>query len=207
MAETGTIASFEPSRRMDPFPNCFSICVSVIPRFRERSFSSIAMIPYLWWHRSHCHVAHLCTKMFGLPYRLLPAATDRVGDKLSAMRRRAFLGCIAAGAARLRGLPLNLAPGLQLWTVRDNLAKDEQATLHKIAAIGYRELEHYEMPAAPAQFRRHCEDAGLRLVGSHLDMPLPQFGSDQTIEGARQMGLHYMIVVFPTLRSLSGPNP
>ncbi|HZU29209.1 MAG TPA: sugar phosphate isomerase/epimerase [Bryobacteraceae bacterium] len=127
-----------------------------------------------------------------------------------ARSRRDFIRNVASGAIGvrlLRGYPLNLPPGLQLWSVREDLAKDEQGTLRKVAAIGYRDLEHYEMPASPAQFRRNCEAAGLKLVGSHFDMPLPEFGRDKTIEGAKAMGLRYMIVVFPTLRSLSGPNP
>lgn len=123
--------------------------------------------------------------------------------------RRAFLQSLTAGAiaARGRAFPLNRPPGLQLWTVREDLAKAEIPTLQKVAAIGYRELEHYEMPGSPAEFRRKCDEVGLKLVSAHFDMPLPQFGSDKTVDGAQAMGLRYMIVVFPTLRSLSGPNP
>src|SRR6476619_3618748 len=39
--ETGTIASFDPSRRMDPFPNCFSIWPSAAVSTRARSLSSM----------------------------------------------------------------------------------------------------------------------------------------------------------------------
>src|SRR6266851_175149 len=41
ITETGTMASFEPSRKMEPFPNCFSIWLSVSSRARARSLSSI----------------------------------------------------------------------------------------------------------------------------------------------------------------------
>ena len=131
--------------------------------------------------------------------------------------RRAFvqsLGNGAVGAALLSGaarplraaFPLGLAPGLQLWSIREDLARDEDTTLRKISRIGYRELEHYEMPRSPSEFRRKCDDAGLKLVSAHFDMPLAQFGGQRTVDGAKEMGLQYMIVVFPTLRSLSGPN-
>ena len=130
--------------------------------------------------------------------------------------RRGFLRSIGAGAigatllseetGTLWAFPLGLAPGLQLWSIRGDLAKDEDATLRKIAEIGYREAEHYRMPQSPAEFRRKCTDAGLKLVSSHFDMPLPQFGSEKTVDSAKEMGLQYMIVVFPALRSLSGPN-
>jgi sugar phosphate isomerase/epimerase len=104
-------------------------------------------------------------------------------------------------------LPFGLPPGLQLWTVKEELAADETSTLRKVASIGFRELEHYQMPESPAKFREKCSDAGLKLIGAHLEMPLPQLGSQQTIDNAAAMGLTYMIIVFPTLRSRSGPNP
>src|SRR5579884_1525312 len=100
--------------------------------------------------------------------------------------------------------PLGLLPGLQLWSVRNDLARDEDGTLRQIAGIGYRELEHYQMPRSPADFRRRCDAAGLKLISAHFDMPLEQFASQKTIDGARQMRLEYMVVVFPALRALRG---
>ena len=131
--------------------------------------------------------------------------------------RRAFVRSVAKGAAGAALLPktsrplraafpLGLPPGLQLWSIRGDLARDEDGTLRKIAEIGYRELEHYQMPQSPRRFRRKCEDAGLKMVSAHFDMPLAQFGSQKTIDGAKEMGLQYMVVVFPMLRSLNGPN-
>src|SRR5581483_8400501 len=123
--------------------------------------------------------------------------------------RRELLQSLGAGAlgavalSRCDAFPLGLAPGLQLWSIKEDLARDEDATLRKIAGIGYCELEHYEMPKSPADFRRQCERHGLKLVSSHFDMPMEQFGSQKTIDGARAMGLQYMVVVFPMMRSLS----
>lgn len=122
--------------------------------------------------------------------------------------RRGFVrylgGALLSASPRLTAFPLNLPPGLQLWSVKDDLARDEKGTLRQVAAIGYRELEHYEMPAAPAAFRRKCDDAGLKLISAHFDMPMSEFTSQKTIDGAGQMGLRYMIVVFPSMRSLRG---
>src|SRR5260370_17388858 len=41
ITETGTMASLEPRRRIDPFPNCFSIWPNVCSRARARSLSSM----------------------------------------------------------------------------------------------------------------------------------------------------------------------
>src|SRR5579863_3375010 len=43
ITEIGTIASFDPSRRIDPLPNCFSIWLSVNSKARARSFSSMGI--------------------------------------------------------------------------------------------------------------------------------------------------------------------
>src|ERR1051326_9046634 len=41
MTLTGTSASFEPSRRIEPLPNCFSIWPRAVSKARERSRSSM----------------------------------------------------------------------------------------------------------------------------------------------------------------------
>lgn len=130
--------------------------------------------------------------------------------------RRAFVSSITRGvvgagllsltARHLGAFPLGLPPGLQLWTVRADLAQNEDITIKRIADIGFRELEHYRMPQSPVEFRKKCDDAGLKLVSAHFDMPFGKFGSEETIAGAKAMGLQYMVVVFPALRSLSGPD-
>lgn len=66
--------------------------------------------------------------------------------KLGNLSRRRFLASTTAatygGALALRGLiagatPLSLPLGLQLYSVRDQLAKDYEGTLKQVAAIGY----------------------------------------------------------------------
>ena len=122
--------------------------------------------------------------------------------------RRRFIHSAAASAAwlstsasGLRANPLGLPIGLQLWTVREELQKNFDATLHKIAQIGYREVELFELPAASKQYRRNrFSDAGLSCISGHFY--LDEFKHQRTIDAAKELGLEYMIVVFPTLRSL-----
>lgn len=108
------------------------------------------------------------------------------------------------GAEILRAFPLHLAPGLQLWSVKDELAKNQDATLRRIAQIGYREVELFELPESPGGFRKKCADVGLRCVSGHFY--LDSLARQKTIDAAKELGLEYMIVVFPTLRSLSGKD-
>jgi sugar phosphate isomerase/epimerase len=128
--------------------------------------------------------------------------------------RREFLQIAGAGAmgavflsrssALLHAFPLKLPPGLQLWTVQDELRKDRDATLRRIAAIGYREVELFELPPSPPEFRKKCDDLGLKIVSGHFY--LDSLSSRKTIDAAKILGLQYMIVVFPTLRSLAGQD-
>lgn len=124
--------------------------------------------------------------------------------------RRTFIkkaGSTALGAVilsqafqRVDAFPLGLPPGLQLWSVKDALAADEDATLGQIAKIGYRELEIYELPKSPSSFKKKCTDLGMTLVGGHFY--LHSLKSQHAIDVSRELGLRYMIAIFPTLRSL-----
>ncbi len=73
--------------------------------------------------------------------------------------------------------------------------------MRAIAQIGYREVELFELPRDPAEFRRKCTDFGLTPVSGHFY--LQSLKDPKTIRAAQQLGLRYIIVVFPTLRSLA----
>jgi hypothetical protein len=64
--------------------------------------------------------------------------------------RRTFLGSLAAGLAAAPAVAASSASlqqrrinriGMQLYTVRDAMAKDVDGTLAKVAAIGFKEVE------------------------------------------------------------------
>src|SRR5277367_4072558 len=115
------------------------------------------------------------------------------------LSRRQFL--YATAYSCLSANPLDLPIGLQLWTVREELQKNFTATLHRIAQIGYSEVELYELPISNSLYRKkNFSDAGLTCVSGHFY--LDEFKNPRIIDAAQQLGLRYMIVVFPTLRSL-----
>jgi sugar phosphate isomerase/epimerase len=109
-------------------------------------------------------------------------------------------GLTLNGARPAIAYPLGLAPGLQLWTVKDALEANEVRTLEEVARIGYRELELYQLPKSPGEFKKRCGDVGLRLIGCHVY--LQSLDDPKTLEVARRLGLQYLIVVFPTLRAI-----
>ncbi|QNI36944.1 sugar phosphate isomerase/epimerase family protein [Edaphobacter albus] len=80
--------------------------------------------------------------------------------------------------------------GLELYTVGEPLAKDPAGTLHKIAALGYQEVEVSGFAnLTPAALRKLIDDAGLKCPAAHL-----QFGFKETakvLEEAKALRVPY----------------
>ncbi len=114
----------------------------------------------------------------------------------------------SAGVARLAARTLKLPIGLQLYSVKDFLAKDFDGTLAKVRAAGYTEVEaagYYNRTAA--EFRQAMDRAGLRCVSTHHGLAMLRPRLDELIEYAHSLGLEYMICPSPTRRdpALKGP--
>ena len=129
------------------------------------------------------------------------------------MSRRGFLrnAALAGGTAYmaryirpLQANPIGLAPGVQLWSVREELKASPERTLRQLATIGYREVELFETPKSPREFRKMVEDAGLKCVSGHFE--LKDLEDPDTIGAAQELGLSYMILVFPALPALEGKS-
>ena len=64
--------------------------------------------------------------------------------------RRTFIGGAAAAAVSSANLsfatPLGLAPGIQLYSVRQQMAQDFEGTLAAVSAAGYLEVESAALP-------------------------------------------------------------
>jgi sugar phosphate isomerase/epimerase len=105
---------------------------------------------------------------------------------------------LAKGIAPLSASPLGLPVGLQLYTVRAELAKDFDGTLRRLAAIGYKEVEaagYYKKSAA--DFRKAVESAGLSLPSGHYSLQDLLDNTDAKLAFAHEAGLQYVICSFP----------
>ena len=110
---------------------------------------------------------------------------------MSALSRRSFLAagagllagnCIRAAQARpffeRMGLPL----GLQLYTVREDLKKDFDATLNAISHIGYKTVELAGLQdRSPQDWREALAHAGLRCLSAHV--PARSSGPEASLSG------------------------
>src|ERR1700680_3696666 len=74
IAATGTMASFDPRRTIEPFPNCFSIWPRVSPKVRARSFSSINNP----WEKRSGGDYNYCTRCGSAPPGLFSSQSARV---------------------------------------------------------------------------------------------------------------------------------
>lgn len=125
--------------------------------------------------------------------------------------RRQFLATtLATGSALLlsRSALATLPPdhaymktlGLQLWTVRNQMAADPQATLKAVAAAGYKQVELMDVADA-TKLAPIANDLGLQVQSAFFnwevlgnDQPAATLPSiDQVIEQAKQHHLKYLV--------------
>ena len=135
------------------------------------------------------------------------------------LSRRAFLqrGSLAlaamslhtARAAEARTGPLGRPIGLQLYTVREAVAKDLAGTLRTIADIGYREVELAGIPTKSAkELRALLDGLGLTAPSMHASMVDLQDGLQERIDYAKALGTEYLVCAFPwTADSRFRANP
>ena len=118
---------------------------------------------------------------------------------MTSNHRREFLKQIAAygGAFALAGKAAAAGwkkqIGLEMYTVRDLMAKDYEGTFAKVAEIGYKEVE----PASngygnmePKQFRAMLDRYGLSMPSTHVGATAGP-GLEKQLEGFQIMGLKY----------------
>jgi sugar phosphate isomerase/epimerase len=120
--------------------------------------------------------------------------------------RRNFLkasGMLAAGSLLLPDLiqAASRRPvkdvGLQLYTVRNEMLKDNVGTLKQVASLGYKEIESAGSDKGsyygfkPAEMKKVCNDLGMTLRSGHVHYDDKW---QQTIDEAVQSGQQYLIV-------------
>ena len=126
------------------------------------------------------------------------------------MNRRRFMQAAGVATVSLAAgpkawpAPAGLPIGIQLYAVREPLAVNGPGTLKALHAMGYREVETYDMDfIKPTEMRQMVADAGLRMPSAHLgfkmenDLP-PVFAA------AHALGVEWAVSSF--LRQLTDPG-
>jgi sugar phosphate isomerase/epimerase len=113
--------------------------------------------------------------------------------------RRDFLkvagaAAVIAGAGRAEARTLKMPVGLELYSVREFMAKDLQSSLNNVHTAGYTVVEaagFYNRSAA--DFRGAMDKAQLRCISAHYSLLLLQTQLDSIISYAKEAGLEYII--------------
>ncbi len=126
------------------------------------------------------------------------------------MNRRDFIRSSAIATLGAAPLARALEPdnayrrnmGLQLYTLRNELAKDTPGTLKAVAAAGYHQVEMFGFPNCDPVIAA-AKDCGLALHSTHFEWdavvnPKDDSYSDfqRILEKARQLGLSHLVIPY-----------
>ena len=118
------------------------------------------------------------------------------------------------GALRAAQVPFSTAPdfnvtkldlvGLQLYTARSEMAKNVEATLEKVAAVGYREVEFAGyFNRDPVALRGTLDALKLTSPACHVGMPQVEAQWTATAAAAKALGHKWVIVASVPGKSLT----
>jgi sugar phosphate isomerase/epimerase len=123
-----------------------------------------------------------------------------------AVSRRGFLwqsGAVAAGTMLARpasAAKLRIPPGIQLWTVKDDMARDPEGTLKTLGRMGYKRVEAAGWHGrTPQQFRKMVKAAGLECVSAHYGLKDLIDDTEGRLTFARDVGVKYVVASSPAV--------
>ena len=87
--------------------------------------------------------------------------------------------------------------GIELYTVRRDLARDVEGTLAKVAAIGFKEVEFAGFPTGTAaSLRAMLGRHRLTVVSNHVALQSLRADWDRTLDEAAAIGQRYIVVAY-----------
>ncbi len=123
------------------------------------------------------------------------------------MKRNEFLklsgGLALAGLASKSGLASVTTEekklkefGIQLWSVRDDLAKDPKGVLKQLSTYGYKQIESFEgskgmfWGMTNTEFKSYMDELGMKIIASHCDI---NKDFEKKAAEASAIGMKYLI--------------
>ncbi len=111
----------------------------------------------------------------------------------------AGVGLTALGARSLLAESTSMVsrPGLQLYTVRSEMQKSVDATLARLAQIGYKELEFAGyFGKTPAQIAALLKQNGLTAPSAHIPREVMGKGWDKALDDAATIGHQWVVIPY-----------
>ena len=130
-------------------------------------------------------------------------------------RRQLLAGAgMISGAAMLSSCATGLGravtaipPGIQLWTVKEDAARDYEGTLKELARIGYKRVEGAGWHGrTAAQVRAALASAGLEMPSAHYGLQTLIDETDSSLAFARDVGARYVVASSPAPRRKLDPS-
>ena len=87
------------------------------------------------------------------------------------------------------------AIGVQLYTLRNEMQKDVEGTLARVAGIGYREVEfagYYDK--SPAEIRAMLNRTGLTAPSTHMPIEMLEANAAGAFDTAKEIGHEFVVV-------------
>ena len=131
----------------------------------------------------------------------------------TSLSRRAFLALAGAAPLALRGYAAGTTRpvGLELYSVRDFLEKDQTGTVRAVAKMGYEIVEFYSpyyswTPQQASDMRKLLDDLGVRCLSTHNGSnALAPEGLQKAIDLNQALGSKYIVMASPgTVTGLDG---
>lgn len=92
--------------------------------------------------------------------------------------------------------------GLQLWTVKDVMAKDPSDTLKQVASFGYKQIEGFEgskgmfWGMTNKEFKKSMDDLGVQFISSHCGIDNTNGQFEKKAAQAAEINMKYLICPF-----------
>ncbi len=89
--------------------------------------------------------------------------------------------------------------GLQLWTVKEDMAANAKDTLQKVASYGYKQIESFEGQKGMfwgmknTEFKKYMDDLGMNIISSHCNNTVD---FERKAAEAAEIGLKYLICAY-----------
>ena len=108
-------------------------------------------------------------------------------------------GTKKAETKQSEGTEIGLPVGLQLYTVRDDMAKDFKGTLQKVKELGYDGVEFAGLyDNTPEQVKAMCAEIGLNPISAHVPLQEMLEDVDKVIADYKAIGCLYIVVPYVT---------
>ena len=113
---------------------------------------------------------------------------------------------LAAGTLLLPSCTLStssMKPGLQVYSMRNQLKDDFEGTMAYVAKVGYKHIEGYGLGTdgkflgkiSPAHYKKVIDDLGMELKATHCSYTSSD-KAQKMIEAAKETGLEYLIIPY-----------